>query len=328
MWNVSALSFSEKNTRISFLIFCTLLLLSVACFAFADENISGKNIFQDSDQDGLSNDEEKLYGTDSFVKDTDGDGYSDGVEVGSGYDPLKPAPGDKVTTSVPLENVRTVTNGSENLTQQVSDEIVHILKNTDTNNQEVSLDAVNASVQKVLNAQATDVVLPEVDIKSIKIKKLSKHLKDKDRKEQERSYTIEYLTVISYIMANNSPNTFQDESGLDSVLTTISNESISALLSGDFNYIEQLSERGKKILEELQDVEVPENMLDMHVKALQMTQYLIQIKDELQSVENDPLRQISVLAKMQGLLSSTGIFIQEVHKRFVDYGIEQIPLNL
>ena len=29
-------------------------------------------------------------------KDTDGDGYGDGIEVESGYDPLKPAPGDKV----------------------------------------------------------------------------------------------------------------------------------------------------------------------------------------------------------------------------------------
>jgi len=59
-------------------------------------NICDKSI--DSDCDGLTNAEEKLYGTDPNNPDTDGDGYSDGVEVKSGYDPLKPAPGDKIAT--------------------------------------------------------------------------------------------------------------------------------------------------------------------------------------------------------------------------------------
>ncbi|MBI2483289.1 hypothetical protein HYV74_03910, partial [Candidatus Uhrbacteria bacterium] len=42
---------------------------------------------QDSDGDGLSDVDEKLWGTDPNNRDTDGDGYWDGDEVRKGYSP-------------------------------------------------------------------------------------------------------------------------------------------------------------------------------------------------------------------------------------------------
>jgi len=46
-------------------------------------------IFLDTDQDGLSDQEEKeLYGTDPFARDSDSDGFSDAQEIQSGYNPL------------------------------------------------------------------------------------------------------------------------------------------------------------------------------------------------------------------------------------------------
>jgi len=49
---------------------------------------SESGIFQDSDNDGVSDyDEIQVYGTNPFVADTDGDGYIDGVEIALGYDP-------------------------------------------------------------------------------------------------------------------------------------------------------------------------------------------------------------------------------------------------
>ena len=64
MYRTAFLSFSEKGTKFTLFIFFSLLILSTAFFVFANDAVSTKNIFQDSDQDGLSNDEEKLYGTD------------------------------------------------------------------------------------------------------------------------------------------------------------------------------------------------------------------------------------------------------------------------
>lgn len=74
---------------VSFVVFATTL------FALA-QNQNSNSLFLDSDQDGLTDQEEKAIGTDPLKADTDGDGYSDGKEVESGYNPLKPAPGDKI----------------------------------------------------------------------------------------------------------------------------------------------------------------------------------------------------------------------------------------
>src|SRR3989338_2875622 len=46
----------------------------------------------DSDADGLSDDQEVMYGTDPMNPDSDGDGYLDGAEVQNGYNPAGPGP--------------------------------------------------------------------------------------------------------------------------------------------------------------------------------------------------------------------------------------------
>lgn len=50
--------------------------------------IPGLVLAQDSDGDGLTDEQEARYLTDPLVFDTDGDGYSDGLEVEFGYSPL------------------------------------------------------------------------------------------------------------------------------------------------------------------------------------------------------------------------------------------------
>lgn len=330
MPQMSFLVFSEKHTKYTFFIFLSLLFFSVAFFVFAEESTtSNKNIFQDVDQDGLSNDEEKLYGTNPSVKDTDGDGYSDGIEVGSGYDPLKPAPGDKIVVESAVNDQVVVSqNEGDNLTAKVSSEIVNILKNNNEAGQEVSLEDVNQSVQKLVSASTEEIVLPEINQNDIKIKKLPKNLKEKNRLEREREDALEYLTVLAYLLANNSPGTFQSEEDLGGILTNLSDDSISALLSGNMEHINMLSERGEKMLLELKEITVPEQMLDVHIKALQMAEYAIQLKSKLKPSQDDPLGQIAVLSQVQGLFGSVTVLMDEVHEKLVGYGIEEIPLNL
>lgn len=70
----------------------------------------------DSDNDSLTNAEEKLYGTGPLNADTDGDGYSDGLEVTNLYNPT----GFKPTKLVEANLVQTYTGSIEGSTQQVS----------------------------------------------------------------------------------------------------------------------------------------------------------------------------------------------------------------
>jgi hypothetical protein len=82
------------------IVSATVAIFALTYFAMA-QNSNGNNIFRDSDQDGLTDQEEKSLGTDPMKADTDGDGYSDGKEIGSGFNPLKPAPGDQLFAASP-----------------------------------------------------------------------------------------------------------------------------------------------------------------------------------------------------------------------------------
>ncbi len=54
--------------------------------------LSGAALITDSDNDGLSDQQEEWYGTDPENSDTDSDTYLDGIEVRNGYSPLYPKP--------------------------------------------------------------------------------------------------------------------------------------------------------------------------------------------------------------------------------------------
>lgn len=66
---------------------------------------------KDTDQDGLTDDEEVYWRTDFKNKDSDGDGFIDGEEVLSGHDPAKPGPNDWL-------------DRSKNVTQKMTDLMV------------------------------------------------------------------------------------------------------------------------------------------------------------------------------------------------------------
>lgn len=67
------------------------------------QNLQNQELKNDDDKDGLENWEEKVHQTDPNNPDTDKDGYLDGEEVASGYDPLKPAPNDKLADNTSKE---------------------------------------------------------------------------------------------------------------------------------------------------------------------------------------------------------------------------------
>ncbi len=54
---------------------------------------AGDAVFEDSDSDGISDyDEINIYKTDPFSADTDGDGFTDGIEIQGGYNPTDDSP--------------------------------------------------------------------------------------------------------------------------------------------------------------------------------------------------------------------------------------------
>lgn len=324
---------TKYNLRWSVFLFAFLFLFSSAFYVVADESsLTDVVVFDDSDADGLSNEEEKIYGTDPEVADTDGDGYSDGVEIEGGFDPLKPAPGDRVMSEEVAEvspGTGVMDAGAVNLTEQASDELANLVAEKEEGG-EITSEDLNTVLANVMSASQEDIVLPEIDTTTLKIKKLSSKLSEEEREEQNRQDTIEYLTLTSYILISNAPVQIRDMQALENFTLDAGKQMILGLLSGNYAYLDTIEERGRKALDEISGVEVPEGMVDTHVKTLKILTFASNLKQSIKASVSpeDPLGQMYMFSKVQGFLMSLGGFIQETQGKLTSIGVENIPLDI
>ncbi|MDA1168763.1 MAG: hypothetical protein O3A36_00300 [bacterium] len=121
----------------------------------------------DSDNDGLSNADERVWGTDPADEDTDKDGYIDGVEVQKGHNPTIASPNDKLPPGfAPGQNVAPldpsspsvtsfdsyfsesvdVTGGSKNLTEEYARTVPDNDKSAVTLNAFVAIQPINTAL--------------------------------------------------------------------------------------------------------------------------------------------------------------------------------------
>lgn len=127
----------------------------------------------DSDADGLTNADEKLWGTNPNNPDTDGDGFKDGEEVKSNHNPTIPSPNDKLPSGfVPGQNIAPLegsapsqtsfesffadnvdlTGGKTNLTQEYARTVPDKEKSPVTFSQFVSKQPITTSLPKLNDA--------------------------------------------------------------------------------------------------------------------------------------------------------------------------------
>jgi hypothetical protein len=321
---------TKNNLRWSVFVFAFLCLVSSALYVAADEvSTTDVVVFDDADTDGLSNEEEKIYGTDLDVADTDGDGYSDGVEVEGGFDPLKPAPGDRVT---PVEVKETGAEGPEstvtNLTTQATNALVDVIS-TKGEDGEITSEDLNSVLLNLTPAQE-DITLPDVDVSSLKVKKLSSELTDDEKKEANREDVVKYLTLVSYILITNAPVQIHDAQALEGFTVDAGQHMILGLMTGDYSYIDMIEDRSKKALSDINNVEVPESMVNTHVKAVRMLTFASNLKQSIKTnvSPDDPLGQMYMFSKVQGLLLTIGGFMSETQNMLTDIGVKNIPLDI
>lgn len=324
-----------KNISLTVLVLAVLLVASFAFYATAENSSQGtKNIFQDSDQDGLSDEEEKLYGTDPHRADTDGDGYSDGAEVKSGYDPTKPAPGDKIVTDAAPKTASSQNqNGSGqansqgepvNLTKLVSQKVAEISQSSNPEDQQMSLDELQSMVGDSMNSANSFSAdsLPAIDKKDLKIKKQNYGPSDSDKaKEKKKEDFINYIAAVGYIMSSNSPEPVTSISDMTSVSTSITQKIVSALVNRDSQSLEDLNKSGDKMFAQLKEVEIPEELVDTHVKALRFALYAKELEKYVPENPTDPLGDIANFGKIEAFISVLSQFIDDVQTDFDKYGV-------
>lgn len=315
-----------KNLNLSLSILVGLMFLSFAFFVVAQEgNSSGNNVFLDSDQDNLTDAEEKTYGTDPYKKDTDGDGYSDGAEVAAGYNPLIPAPGDKITDTVSAASSGTVLGQStssdeENLTEKMAQKI-SVLTTQTGEDQELSMEDIQSMINDALSSSFTDDDLPEIKKEDIKILEQNYKGTEDEITAQKKEDFINYITAVFYILSSNSPKPLTSSSNFSSVISDMVSKITGAISSQDSSALSDLSKSGEKIFSQLKEVSVPEDLVELHIKALRYAQYSEQLEESIDSNPDDPIKSIANLSKIRAFIGSSISFSTEATEKFAQYGV-------
>lgn len=314
-----------KNINLSFLVLLFLLALTFSFYAVAENSTNTKSIFLDSDQDGLSDEEEKIYGTDPQNRDTDGDSYSDGIEVKSGYNPTIPAPGDRIMENEKNTNNESSYESEENLTQKMAEKISILSSSKDSEDQEITLEETQAIVDEILesSSEINEDDMPEINTDDIKIKKQNYGKLSKERQiEKKKEDFTNYIIAIYYIFSSNSDKPITSGSDISNFFTEPTNQIISAISTGNTDSIKEFAENSEKIIEQMKEVEVPEDLIDLHIKGLRFAHYSLSIKNSIKTKTDDPLSQIVFYGKVQALIGEISNYSTEITSKFNEYELE------
>lgn len=324
------MNIKHTYNTITFIIFSILIVSAVTFFTQADS--TDLTLFEDFDRDGLSNGEERTLGTDPKKADTDGDSYSDGVEIESGYDPLKPAPGDRIIKENITPKIAPVQSSTTNVTRKISENLVsYIADAQEAGDADVTSEEFSQAISQAIDEEVEFSETPPIDVSEIIIKKrnldnLSTEEKDAAMKED----ATEYFTSISYIFMTSFPDSFFDRSP-DELQTELMNHlsDFSSSVS-DFQYFEDLAENALTAEKQMKEIAVPEDLVSIHSEGLYLLRYMGDLYEQgdYKKVSTDAAPMIATLAQIQGLINISLTFQEHVQERLDHYGIGDQFLDL
>ncbi len=232
---------------------------------------------KDSDNDGLKDWQEiQIYHTDPCKADTDGDGYLDGEEAASGYDPLKKAPGDEMPGTVPKIPRPLPENLTEALRQKLSEQITankivpltadgQLLSGQDLQN----YPGIQQSVQEV-TASYGDLFAPDkIDDDQIKT--------DADNSQAAIQ---RYATMVAALFPSSVPESRLSEGQIF----------LKAVEENDFSDLDKNLQVYQEVYGKLKELTVPSEFLSLHKEQLEIISSLIKIHEGIKEINSDPLK--------------------------------------
>ena len=252
-----------------------------------------ENIIDDHDFDGLADWEEKIHKTDPNNPDTDGDGYLDGEEVASGFDPTKKAPNDKLENEISQELSRPEPG---NLTQMFGYITSNQLKTGQIPLVETeSVDSIEQGILGIIDEKVLEAIqrasagflaefIPPFEKENYEFK-----LTEANNLEAIRNYTEEIVKKVGPL------DSCQEESNIRSDAEIIQK----AIQSKNFERVNCLSNLSFQVYQETIKISVPLDWLDIHKKSLLNLWTFHKIYEHLPGFEIDPLKGILIMKKLE-----------------------------
>jgi len=250
----------------------------------ADQNDAAK----DSDQDGLKDWQEiQIYKTDACKNDSDNDGYLDGEEVASGFDPAKKAPGDELTGAAQTLPRPLPQNLTEALRQSLLGQIKNnqiqsfnseggLLSGEDIQNYPGLQQSINEIVANSSNLFAAEAI----NENQIKISSDS-------GPAAIRRYAAAASGAIPDVKNVSSPSE--------------SEMFLNAVEKNDFSELDKVLTAYSEGYQKLKTLTVPENLLPLHLEQLNIFSSLIKIYQGVKEINSDPLKANLALQNYQAI---------------------------
>lgn len=240
---------------------------------------------KDSDNDGLKDWQEiQIYHTDPCKADTDGDGYLDGEEIASGYDPLKKAPGDELPgTTHNSQRPAPIDYNTVNLTELLSQKLSEKVANgTDTNfdpqsilNDPIVLDSNPAfanTLLEIIPAFANQFFMPTISDSEIKI-----------ANDNSKTSIQNYFDQLQNAFSEASIESDVGDKNLVAALTEVTNNQ-------DFSSFPPLAKYHQLVYEKAKQAVCPPELIPFHKDQLSLFFTVSNYFSALSNTQQDPLR--------------------------------------
>lgn len=212
---------------------------------------------------------------------------------------------------------------SENLTQNMAQKIIDATTSADPENPGVSTNQLQDIIDSAIGQSSIlNEAIPIVDINSLKIKKQDySGLSTKKAKEREKDDFIKYIASLYYVFASNSPQPITSSSDISKAISSTTESIIYAISKESPQAVRDLSVSGEKISEQLRELEVPEKLIDLHIKAIAYADNTKDLQTYIAPAINDPVKKLVNLGRLQGFIESLSSFSEEVNDRMDVYGV-------
>ncbi|MEX0917384.1 MAG: hypothetical protein WDZ90_02595 [Candidatus Paceibacterota bacterium] len=232
---------------------------------------------RDSDNDGLLDWEEELWGTHKNNPDTDGDGTNDGDEVDRGRDPTIPGPNDSLENKTAPSQLQNSGSGDENLTD------------TDRFSREFFENYFNLRQSGILSSEQGQSLLLSQAIRGIgQVSPKTYTSNDlKISNDSSKGALRAYGNALGDIISSNS---IENENEAVILLRALENEDESELQK-----LDEIKEVYEGMAQDMLLISVPGEVASLHLNLLNN---FLQLEFDIEAMKNvytDPIRVLTVI---------------------------------
>ncbi|MCR4322823.1 MAG: thrombospondin type 3 repeat-containing protein [Candidatus Azambacteria bacterium] len=265
----------------------------------------------DPDNDGLKNWEEGIYKTDPRNPDTDGDGYLDGEEVASGYDPVVKAPNDALEgadTNSPRPAPKNLTTYlAQILTQKISSGEISPAQGN-------SLDDVKNDPDLPYNKDLVNEALVQIGLRAKEYFALPV-VRTEDISVSSSPTT--YEAIGAYISAmGQAASRSQEVNQLNKSEVSIIKDAVE---SKDMAEMNLLRVSAQKNIENVKNITAPQGFESIHAQQIALLMLEEKIFDAVAHLDEDPAMAAAALETYQQLVTTYQAFSEELNLKIQSY---------